>query len=251
MRVLALDTTTRAGSVAIVNDDDVVVERCGDPERSHTERLPTDILIALDASGLAWSDIDVYAIASGPGSFTGLRIGIATIQGLAFVNGKRVVPVSALAALAEAAADTVTASPIGVWMDAYRRDVFSALFQVGNRPRFAADRLIELDPPMVGDPSAILARWEAAGRLPAALAGDGAVLFAEMVPGTIAVITPPPLASIIGRMAVARARAGDAVDPAGVQPLYIRRPDVEVAREKARETLHHGRPGRHGGSDGS
>src|SRR2546428_12424490 len=98
MRVLALDTTTRAGSVAIVNDGDVLVERLGDPERSHAERLPTDILIALDASGLAMSDIDIFAVSAGPGSFTGLRIGIATIQGLAFVNRRRVVPVSALTA---------------------------------------------------------------------------------------------------------------------------------------------------------
>src|SRR5436305_14843465 len=99
MRVLALDTTTTPGSVAIVDDDRIVVERSGDPLRPHAERLPGDILIALDSCDLAVTDIDVFAIASGPGSFTGVRIGIATIQGLAFVNRKRVVPVSALTAL--------------------------------------------------------------------------------------------------------------------------------------------------------
>src|SRR5437867_12988817 len=103
MRVLALDTTTAAGSLAIVDDDRVVVERMGDPARSHTERLPGDILLALGDCDLAVSNIDLFAIASGPGSFTGLRTGIATIQGLAVVNRKRVVPVTALTALATAA----------------------------------------------------------------------------------------------------------------------------------------------------
>src|SRR5262245_2462620 len=128
MHVLALDTTTRAGSVAIVVDDRVLIEEMGDPSKSHAERLPEDVLRALAASGLSTAAIDVFAVASGPGSFTGLRIGIATIQGLALVHGKRVVPVSALRALAEiGAAQLAEGAIVGAWMDAYRRDVFSAL----------------------------------------------------------------------------------------------------------------------------
>src|SRR5262245_16724968 len=103
MRVLALDTTTAAGSIAIVDDEGVLIEEIGDASRSHAERLPGDILRALDEVGVAVSAIDLFAIAAGPGTFTGLRIGIATIQGMAFVNAKRVVPVSALTALAAAA----------------------------------------------------------------------------------------------------------------------------------------------------
>lgn len=101
MRVLALDTTTRAGSVALIENDRVVAEQSGDPTRSHAERLPTDLLNLLAANGCAMSDIDLFAVAAGPGSFTGLRIGIATIQGLAFVTGQRIVPVSILEALAQ------------------------------------------------------------------------------------------------------------------------------------------------------
>src|SRR4029079_19557475 len=103
MRVMALDTSTREGSVAIVEDDRVVVEQLGDPRRSHAERLPGDLMTALERSRLTVADIDLFAIVSGPGSFTGLRIGIATIQALAFVASKRVVPIPALEALAEAA----------------------------------------------------------------------------------------------------------------------------------------------------
>ena len=103
MRVLALDTTTASGSVAIVDDTGVLVEAIGDPARSHAERLPGDILQAIDRAGIGMADIDLFGVAAGPGTFTGLRIGIAIIQGLAFVSGKRIVPVSALRALAAAA----------------------------------------------------------------------------------------------------------------------------------------------------
>src|SRR5258706_10996707 len=101
MKVLALDTTTRAGSVALVDDDRIVEERGGDGARTHAERLPAEITAVADANQLALSDVDLYAVASGPGSFTGLRIGIATIQGLAFVYGRRVVALPALEALAQ------------------------------------------------------------------------------------------------------------------------------------------------------
>jgi len=232
MRVLALDTTTRAGSVAIVDDDRVVFEHVGDPQRSHAERLPGDLLSALETSRLTLAEIDVLAIAAGPASFTGLRIGIATIQGLAFVMGKRVVAVSALAALAEAGSHEAAAGAIvGVWMDAHRHDVFSALYRVANVPAFSVERLIELDPAAVGDPAAARRRWDSLGTVPSVLVGDGAVLYGATLNAGTRIVAPPPIASSVGRMAVGRARAGQTVEPAGLQPLYIRRPDVEMTRE--------------------
>src|SRR6476620_2170826 len=119
MKVLALDTTTRGGSVAIVDDDRVVDERSGDGARTHAERLPAAIVSIAAASQLALSDIDLCAVASAPGSFTGLRIGIATIQGLAFVHGRRVVAIPALEALAQMASlDLATGTLVTSWMDA-------------------------------------------------------------------------------------------------------------------------------------
>jgi tRNA threonylcarbamoyladenosine biosynthesis protein TsaB len=236
MRVLALDTTTAAGSIAIVDDDRVLVESIGDPARSHAERLPGDILRALDSVGLDVASVDLFAIAAGPGTFTGLRIGIATIQGLAFVNGKRVVPTSALTALAVAASrEEPSARLIGAWMDAHRRDVFSALFMTTSRSPFEPDGLLEIEGGAVGDPAATLQRWEGAGHVPDLLVGDGAIAFASGVPVQISTLEQLPLAAVIGQMAVARARVGDTVDPAGVQPIYIRRPDAEIARD----ALHH------------
>ena len=116
MRVLALDTTTRAGSVALVEDGRVVAEEAGDARRSHAERLPADLIKLLGARGLTASDVDLFAVAGGPGSFTGLRIGIATVQGLAFVTRRQVVAVSILEALAQTAGrDAQAGTVVAAW----------------------------------------------------------------------------------------------------------------------------------------
>src|SRR5262249_27771228 len=157
MHVLALDTTTRDGSVALVNERGVVEERPGDRSRTHAERLPGELLEVASAHGVAVRDIDLYAVASGPGSFTGLRIGIATVQGLALATNRSVVSVSALEALA---AHTAWSQPegalIGSWMDGYRQDVFSALYRVIVQTDPHEGRIVEIESPSVGDPSQTL-----------------------------------------------------------------------------------------------
>jgi tRNA threonylcarbamoyladenosine biosynthesis protein TsaB len=235
MRILALDTTTRAGSVAVVIDGHVHVKTSGDAARSHAERLPLDIVRALDAAALTTSSIDVWAVASGPGSFTSLRIGIAAIQGFALVHAARVVAVSALDALAAAAADDGCARSgvVGAWMDAHRGEVYSALFRVSEE-RPAMELLDEIEPATVGLPAATWSRWQSAGLRPSIVAGDGAVAYAPVI-GCDAIVMPPPeLAPWIGRIAYARACAGETIAPAAIQPLYVRRPDVEIARDVSR-----------------
>jgi tRNA threonylcarbamoyladenosine biosynthesis protein TsaB len=240
MRILALDTTTRAGSAAIVEDDAIVAERCGDPGMTIAERLPRELLDLLAAHGWTTASVDLFAVAAGPGSFTGLRVGIATIQGLAFVHKRRVAAVSALEAIGQATAAGLAAGSLaGVWMDAQRRDVFSALYRVAPVPAFDPQRLIEVAAPAVAAPDATLERWtDADPGSPAVVAGDGAVAFAPLLasryPG--AAIAPHPcLAGAIGRIAFVHAAAGLTLDPAGVRPLYIRRPDAEVERERRQQ----------------
>ena len=183
MRVLALDTTTRAGSVALVEDDRVIAERRGDPSRTHAERLPREILALLADHGRQSNDIDLFAVASGPGSFTGLRVGIATMQGLAFVHRRRIAAVSALDALAQSAGrDLYAGAAIGVWTDAQRRDVFTALYRIGSDPAFTPTRLTQVDAPAVGDPAATLLRWTR--RLdgePILFTGEGAALYGDLI----------------------------------------------------------------------
>src|SRR4051812_25477072 len=98
--ILALDTTTAAGSTAVVRDGLVLAEQIGNAEVTHGQRLPADLANVLDLASIPIEDVEVIAVAAGPGSFTGLRVGIATAQGLATASSRLVVPVSALEALA-------------------------------------------------------------------------------------------------------------------------------------------------------
>jgi tRNA threonylcarbamoyladenosine biosynthesis protein TsaB len=236
MRVLALDTTTRALSAAVVEDDRVLAARESDPTRTHAERLPADLLDVLATAELEIGGIDVFAVAAGPGSFTGLRIGMATMQGLAFVQQKTMVAVSVFDALAHVAADRVAVGAVvATWIDAHRRDVYSALYRVSAAPRYSRGRLVTIDEPAVGDPQATLARWLASGVHPDVFIGSGARIYSHVVAdgaSRAVVEATPPLAAMIGLVAARRAAAGETVDPAAVQPLYVRRPDAEIARDQ-------------------
>lgn len=236
MRVVALDTTTRAGSAALVEDDRIVDERAGDGARTHALRLPGEIVALAAGRGWPLAGIDLYAVATGPGSFTGLRIGIATIQGLAFVGGRRVVGVPVLDALAHAGCGGLAdGALVGAWMDAHRHDIFAALYRVhAAAPPYSRARLSEIEGPTVGGPAATLARWRALAQEPLrVIIGDGAEVYAAEIardaPST-RVLPSPALAGVIGLLAVER--AGEALEPSAVRPLYVRRPDVEVTRDE-------------------
>lgn len=235
MRVLALDTTTPLAAVAMVEDGRVLVQAVGDPARSHAEQLPSALLRVLERARASISTVDVFAVAAGPGSFTGLRIGIATIQGLAVVTGRPVVALSTLEALAQSVAATLTpGTVVGAWMDAHRRDVFSALYRVGDAPPYARERVIEIDPAAVGKPGATLARWSLEHETPAIIVGDGAVAYGDLADGKVSrILAPEPLGGVIGLMALSRASRGETIGPSGVQPVYVRRPDAEIARAGA------------------
>jgi tRNA threonylcarbamoyladenosine biosynthesis protein TsaB len=248
MHVLALDTTTRDGSAALVTDDGVMDERRGDASRSQTERLPDELLTLAAAHGLGLEAIDLFAVASGPGSFTGLRIGIATVQGLALATGKRIVAVSALEALAEAILhDVGPGALVATWMDARRGEVFAAAYDVREGQPDGPPSIVELEGPTSAAPLVTLGLW--ADRLRGrriVFTGDGAQAYRDVISARLpgAVVLPTPLiAGAIGQIAVRRAAAGDTIDPAAVQPLYVRRPDVEIERDR-RSAEHHEHEGR-------
>ena len=269
MLILALDTTSRAGSVALAGDAGVLDQQRGDPSRIHGERLPGDIGDLLERHGLTVADVDLYAVAAGPGSFTGLRVGIATIQGLALAHARPVVPVSALVALAHGAlissgGPVQDAELIAACMDAQRREVFSALYartatEKGRRDQatgsathgeFAehaedgthadveetAAGLDVIEPPLVGRAEEMLGAWAAhfRGRR-VCFVGDGALMcrqvLTECLKDAAQFIEPLPcLASSVALIAAERAAAGGAVLPHAIRPIYVRRPDAELAR---------------------
>jgi tRNA threonylcarbamoyladenosine biosynthesis protein TsaB len=224
--ILSLDTTTRGGSVAIVRDEQLLALVRGDAARSHAERLPAELDAALAQAGVRRGDLDLLAVATGPGAFTGLRIGLATIQGLAMTLARPVIGISALDALAAEAAGAGLVAP---WMDAQRGEVFATLVDA------AAGRTLE--PPIASDPSRLLDSWRAhlAGR-PAVFIGDAvdrdAALIAASGAGQWQTRTPPLLAPALARLARVRAERGEAGRPHQLTPIYVRRPDVEVERER-------------------
>lgn len=100
MRILAVDTTTPCGSIAILEDARLVAEINVASATTHSARLLSSIRFLLDANDLDIHDIEGFAVSPGPGSFTGIRIGLSTVKSFAFASGRSVAPVSSLQALA-------------------------------------------------------------------------------------------------------------------------------------------------------
>lgn len=234
MLILALDTTTRGGSVAVTRDGELIAAIEGDPSRTHGERLPGELACALEQAGVVVRALDLLAVASGPGAFTGLRIGLAAMQGLAMVTGAPVVGVSALDALAWSVGTAQTADPdrtIVAWMDAQRGEVFSAEY---GPPGVAAGDWRPRDAPIVALPAEALDALGGDARRPRLFVGDGAVAHRDAIArwsGTARVADPPGLlAPAIAAIGSRLAAGGAAGPPHALQPLYVRRPDVELER---------------------
>jgi tRNA threonylcarbamoyladenosine biosynthesis protein TsaB len=218
--VLALDTTTSSGSCALARDGRVVIEHVNDAPNAHAEHLPGDLMSLLDGAGTALSEIDVFAVATGPGSFTGLRIGIATMQGLAFAEGKPLVGVSGFDALARIAGDI---DRVATWVDAWRGEVFAALYEDSR----------QVQPPLVGRPDTLL---ESLGARPTFFIGNGAVMHRATIQrmmGDAARVAEPPAPPLAGTIAILGGTASlrGAHRPHAIRPLYVRRTDAELARD--------------------
>lgn len=237
MWVLALDTTTRDGSVALVRDGAVAVERAGDAAWSHAERFPADLRAVLAEAQLAPSALDLIAVATGPGAFTGLRIGLAAAQGLALALDRPAAGVSTLTAIAWAALHEAPAlESAGAWLDATRGEIYAAAF---TRPTGGHD--VPLTPLVEATsltPADTLAHWQ--DRVPAGLtigiAGGASLVDAARTGGARPVAAPTLLAGVIGRLATSLHAQGLAGSPAALAPEYVRRPDVEIARDRRRDT---------------
>jgi len=223
MVVLALDTTTPAGSCALAVDGSVGREEASDVSLPPATRLPLDLMTLLEHSGVALGAIDVFAVATGPGSFTGLRIGIATMQGLAFAGGKPLIGVSGLDALARVADRQAAGRQIATWVDAWRGEVYAALYMNG----------VETDSPVVAKPEAILDRLV---NQPTLFIGDGARAYQEKVlqhlgRHALAENPAPLLAGTIATIASDIASKGAYAPPHAIRPMYVRRTDAELARD--------------------
>ena len=247
MLILALDTTTAQGSVALARDGSVLDELVGDPTVTHGQRLPGDVVSLLERHGLTTSLIDQYVVAAGPGSFTGLRVGIATVQGLALANRRRVLGVSVLDAVTEVASratieGTIAPEVIVPWMDAKRGEVFSALYEPvapDETDKEGSERGLEwkaTEGPVARTPTTLLNAWGSTLRnRTVTVMGDGIdrdrrLLEAAFGPRARLIADVPPLAGVMAAMASQRPWRDHAVPPHAIRPVYVRRPDAELAR---------------------
>jgi ribosomal-protein-alanine N-acetyltransferase len=234
MVILALDTTTRAGSVALAVGDRIDA-RVGDPSRTHGERLPQDLLDLLSRQGLTPADVDRFAVIVGPGSFTGLRVGLATVQGLALAGGRLIVPVPTLDAILDGwRADSPSPAPglLVVWMDGQRRDVFYGAWRrpgVGDRGEVVLDPRVSRPDDLVRDVRAAGAEDPVTFVSPAPVAGHDEV--AAAFPHADFQLYGGPLAAVAATFAAQRPDL--AVAPHALRPIYLRRPDAELARARA------------------
>ena len=223
MLILAVDTTTPGGSVALLEDETLLGEANVESPATHSARLFRSIDFLLGALAKDIKDVEAFAVAAGPGSFTGIRIGVGAVKSLAFASGKPVAPVSTLLALATKLA-TEGAPLVCPLLDAKKEEIYAGLFEAGE------GRLVEIIPQGAYDPEAFFARLPA-GRV-IAFAGSGLALYkAKLMPhvGDRARFPErsPFIAAEIGRIGAGLIRAGKGIDAAALEPLYFRRSQAE------------------------
>jgi tRNA threonylcarbamoyladenosine biosynthesis protein TsaB len=217
IRTLAVDTTAEFGSIALLDESGVREEVLLYAPRGFSGPLFEQVEALLARHNVPLAAIDLFAGASGPGSFTGVRIGLAAVKGLGEVLSRPVIAVSNLEALAEFGQGDLRATVI----DARRGEVFAAVFDRSGNPLIAEcvatfPRFLE----MLGDRDCEFISTNFDPFRPA-LSGTRFERYS--------VITAPRgLAGAIGRIALRRAASGEIFDPAAIEANYVRRSDAEL-----------------------
>ena len=223
-RILAVDTSTLTGSVALCLGDRLVAESVLNVSATHSEKLLRQIDFLLEDVGWQLADLDLLVAVNGPGSFTGLRIGVATIKGLAQVLEKSVVGISSLHMLAMNL--PLCPVPICVFLDARKQEVYTQMF------RWTAAGPVPAGPAQVLPPEGVLAGLPE----PVALVGDGVELYQELIAkrpaGQLWLPAAPahqPRASLAAWLAWRDFLAGKCQKAEDLLPVYIRPSDAELS----------------------
>ena len=210
MIVLALDTTLGACSAAVLDGDRILASRSESMQRGHQERLAPLVAETMTASGLAFDALDRIGVTVGPGSFTGLRVGLAFAKGLALALDIPCIGVGALAALAASLADDGVVAAV---VDAGRGQIYLQLFDAGAASGEPEVATVEDAPARI----AALARGAAL-----TLVGSAAVLAERLSDARfVPMIAPHPAA-------IARLAAVAPIPSAPPRPLYLRAPDARL-----------------------
>lgn len=222
MLTLAFDTSSRTASVALLRDRDVLYNAILHKDRNHSEVLLPAIDEACRLSNVPVRNIDLFACTIGPGSFTGLRIGVSTLKGLMLATGKPAAGISSLAALALNVGETDAV--IGSMMDAGRGQVYLAYY------RYGEDGVLHpVGEPQARDPRSV----EDPFSEPVIYVGDGVLRYAgligplsaqknKMAPAEQQFIS----AAAVADLALEKYFRGDLLDPARCAPVYLRSADA-------------------------
>lgn len=224
MLICSVDSSATPASVCLLEDDKIIAEYYLNTGFTHSQTLMAMLESVLKISGKSADDIDLYAVNSGPGSFTGVRIGVSAVKGMAYAQNKLCVEVSTLASMAYNFLGNHAI--ICACMDARRRQVYHGLFRVdGDKiERLCEDKAIAVE--------------ELLGSLPKdeeiILVGDGAELVYQSAEDPAIKLAPPNLryqrASSVALAAVETYNRGKVVSPAALMPRYLRLSQAERER---------------------
>jgi tRNA threonylcarbamoyladenosine biosynthesis protein TsaB len=230
-RLLCLDTSTTTAGVAIVDGAGTPLAQAqatADRHSAHLLRLCDEVL---RAAGMRPADLDAFACGAGPGSFTGLRVGLAVVKGLALGTGKPLLLVSSLEVLAHDIARAVPRSEAGVvvpCIDAGKGEVYAAVC-----PLDEAGGVRALGEPWRLTPAEMVARLGGVGA--AVVAGNGAERYADVLDAALPAgvrrrVVDGPTAISIGHLALPRFARGEVDDLDGAVPFYGRAPDITTKK---------------------
>ena len=220
MWTLGIETSGRHGGVALLHHEELVIERSLSREgRRHARTLVHELQQMLADAGIMPQQCDVIAVSRGPGSFTGLRIGIVCAKTWAFATGCRLVGVDTLQAVAEGAPNDVRA--VDVIADAQRGDVYVGRYQRGERDLWVSQGNVRIQP---------VEEWVGGLTSEHVVTGPAA----EQLTGRItekARLLPPglwePSAAMVARIGRRQAEAGETVALWSLEPLYLRKSAAE------------------------
>jgi tRNA threonylcarbamoyladenosine biosynthesis protein TsaB len=230
MKILSVDTATASCSVGVLNAKRLMAEVTSEKKQTHSKHLMKMVDTAVRMAGVQLAEMDAFAVTIGPGSFTGIRIGVSTVQGFAMALSKPAVGVSSLEALAHQTGPCNDL--ICPLLDARKGEVYAALY------RYEKDRLRQIIEEQVSSMEDLLARIEA----PCVFVGPGVSVYGELIAEKLekrAMLAGEALnkirAETIGRIAMQKIQSKDHEDLNALLPHYIRKPDAEINAGRKKE----------------
>jgi len=228
MRILGIDTSTSCGAIGLIDDERVVSEYLLDIPVTHSERLPGAIELVLRDARCAIEDLDGWAISLGPGSFTGLRIGVSTVKGLAFATQRPVAGISTLDVLASQISPTpFLICPI---LDARKGEVYTAFYRYDER--IVLRRLSDYQ---AVTPEDLTKKVEEK----TIFIGDGVKTYGDFLRDSLPslAVFPPaslnlPHGSVVAKLGLELLRKGEVLDLSAFTPIYVRPSEAEMKWEE-------------------